>query len=150
LIVEGANHQIAGSDSVGGINAALTVALAKASATSSSSSASSVTASVAQSYYTVQGTVARRFGVSSIAEADAASVTPSATPATSAPLQTTARLLLSVPMTNIAESATAHDQALLALSAIDDWAASVLDVEDELANAADSWIEQQANSGLLA
>jgi subtilisin family serine protease len=87
LIVNGANRTITGSDSRGGVNAALTVALAARG--QNSTSATSATTQAAQSV-AAQTIAMRRFVVSSFADA-AGSAVPST--ATSASIDATSRNL---------------------------------------------------------
>jgi subtilisin family serine protease len=115
LIVEGANRTIGGSDSEGGINAALTVALAAAGQTSSSSSAAAVqAASAAQS---VPAT--RRFVSSSVDGPSPWADTHSQAESQTSPDTT---LMAQAADTRAAEDDSlraARDRALLAMSTAD-------------------------------
>jgi subtilisin family serine protease len=119
LIVNGANRTIAGSDSRGGVNAALTVALAASG--QSSASAATATAQAVQSA-AAQTIAVRRFIVSSFADA-AGSATPSSAASNTADAPSrsllTSQLRFAEAESDSAAdsgivSRAAHDQALMA------------------------------------
>lgn len=118
LIVTGANDAIGGSDSRGGINAAVTVALARAGITAASTSS---VAAAAQSSTTSPFISNRRFGSASVAEFDAVSLLSGPTAASSTIANEIAvRQVLAMPA---AESTpvTARQLALVALNLEDGW-----------------------------
>lgn len=118
LIVNGANHSMSGSDSRGGINAAVTVALARAGITSTSSSS---VAAAAQSSTTFQFISSRRIGSAAVAEFDGVSLLPGSTAASPADASEVAvRQVLAMPETESAP-VTARQAALVALNIEESW-----------------------------
>jgi subtilisin family serine protease len=113
LIVNGANHSISGSDSRGGINAAITVALARAGITSASSSS---VAAASRSSTASQIISSRRLGSASVAEFDAVSVLPGET----ASSEVAMRQVLVMPASESAP-VTARQLALVALNVEAGW-----------------------------
>lgn len=111
VIVNGANHTIAGSDSAGGINAALTVALAVAGQTSASASSSSVATTSAT---VARAATVRRF---SLGDSESAPLPIAVFAATQAASQSTTATSADVPAPSPTSAwlASAIDEAVLSL-----------------------------------
>jgi len=145
VIVNGANHTIAGSDARGGINAALTVALAAAGQTSSTAAAATVaTRSTSQLFSFSRLSLLSSSGVESLSNATSdstepvngsqpRSVMPAANPASQA----------------ILAHVASHDQALVELSCEDEDFSDPTSSATESELLLDAWLSQVLGQGNL-
>jgi subtilisin family serine protease len=133
LIVAGTDHTISGSDSNGGIDAALTVAMAVASR--SSASTSSVTTSNVAA--TTQVVASRAFHVTS--ESEPVLVLPDSQVPTSDPSSQVPRFAaVQIPAAQVSSVAAAVSQQVAREVAILDWADDWLDPTDDGGSVAES------------